>query len=60
MTLLIFAIVVVVILAALYLINYLWTPPRPVQVIINVVAGLVLFFCLLDLFGLMSLPFKLK
>jgi multisubunit Na+/H+ antiporter MnhB subunit len=60
MTLLTFAIVLVILLAALYVLNYLWTPPRPVQVIINVVAGLVVFFMLLDLFGLMSLPFRLK
>jgi hypothetical protein len=60
MTLLTFAIVLVILLAGLYVLNYLWTPPRPVQVIINVVAGLVVFFMLLDLFGLMSLPFRLK
>lgn len=60
MTLLVFFIVTVIILSALYILNYLWTPSRPIQVIINVVAGLVFFFMLLDLFGLMPLPFRIK
>lgn len=60
MTLLLFGIVAVILLAALYVINYLYPPPRPIQVIINVIAGLVFFFMLLALFGLMDLPFKLK
>jgi hypothetical protein len=50
----------VVILAALYLFNRLWTPPQPVAVIIYVVAALVLFFMVLALFHLMPLPFTLR
>lgn len=60
MTLLTFAIALIVILAVLYALNYVWPMPRPIQVIINVVAGLVVFFMVLALFRVMPLPFTLK
>lgn len=60
MTLVMFAVVVVLVAAAWYLISYLFTLPRPVQIVVNVVAGLVIFFCALALFHLMPLPFDLK
>ena len=61
MTLLVFGIVVVIVLAALYVLNWVFpSPSRPIQVIINVVAALVIFFCVLALFDLMPLPFRLK
>lgn len=60
MTLLLFAVIVIVICVAWYLITNLLAPLRPVQVVLNVVAILVVLFLLLALFGLMDLPFKLK
>lgn len=60
MSLVVFAVVLIIIIAAWYLITNLITPPRPVQIVLNVVAVLVVVFLLLDVFGLMSLPFKLK
>jgi hypothetical protein len=60
MTLVAFFIVLVIVLAAVYILNSLWVPPRPIQVIVNVVAGLIVFFMVLALFNLMPLPFNLK
>jgi hypothetical protein len=60
MTLVTFAVILIVVLAALYVFNHVLAPPRVVTIVANVVGVLVLFFCVLDLFGLMGLPFKLK
>ena len=60
MTVLSFVILLVIIVAVLYVFNRVWTPPQPILTIINIVAGLIVFFMVLVLFRLMSLPFSWK
>lgn len=60
MSLLEFGIVVLILIAAAYVVNYLFpTMPRAIRIFANIVIAFVLLFMVLDLFGLMSLPFKL-
>jgi hypothetical protein len=56
-----FGIIVLVICAAAYVINY-YAPQMPsaVRLILNVVFVLVIVFLVLDLFGLYRLPFAIK
>jgi len=60
MTLVVFFIIVVVVCCAAYIL-WKFVPEPPIfRTILYVVFALILLFCVLDLFGLFPLPFKVK
>lgn len=60
MSLLMFGIVILVIMAAAYLINYVFPAiPRIIRILVNIALGFVVLFLVLALFKLMPLPFNL-